>query len=68
TYAQWDYLTLPLQARRLYAALRAAGVAADLVFVPREGHISEMLHIVRDDDVTANAVVRFVQSRAEPRP
>ncbi|MBI1786762.1 MAG: alpha/beta hydrolase fold domain-containing protein [Acidobacteria bacterium] len=64
TYAQWDYLTLPLQARRLYAALRAAGVAADLVFVPREGHISEMLHIVQDDDVTANAVVRFVQSRA----
>jgi acetyl esterase/lipase len=64
TYAQWDYLTLPAQARLLHAALRSAGIASELVFVPREGHISEMVNIVKDEDVTARTVIRFVRSRA----
>jgi acetyl esterase/lipase len=62
SYCQWDYLTLPAQARLFHAALRKAGVAAELVFVPREGHISEMISITRDDDPTAQAILQFVGS------
>ena len=60
SYCQWDYPTLPAQARLFHAALRKAGVAAQLVFVPREGHISEMISITRDDDPTAQAILQFV--------
>jgi len=34
-----------------------------LVFVPREGHISEMISITRDDDPTAKAILQFVGSK-----
>ncbi|MEK7676584.1 MAG: alpha/beta fold hydrolase [Verrucomicrobiota bacterium] len=61
TYCQWDYLTLPVQARQFHAALRRAGTAADLVYIPRQGHISEMLNVPRDDDPTARAVLNFVR-------
>ena len=64
SYCQWDYLTLPAQARLFHAALRKAGVEARLVFVPREGHISEMISITRDDDPTATAILQFVESTA----
>jgi len=64
SYCQWDYPTLPAQARAFHAALTKAGVAAEVLFVPRESHISEMLSITRDDDPTAQAVLRFVRSTA----
>ncbi|MGB9610847.1 MAG: hypothetical protein ACPL7M_07735, partial [Bryobacteraceae bacterium] len=57
---QWDYLTLPQQARRFYAALRQAGVPAELVFIARENHISEMTSIARPGDATAAALLRFL--------
>lgn len=60
TYCQWDYLTLPQQARRFHAALRQAGVPAELVFVAGENHISEMTSIVRPGDATAAALLRFL--------
>jgi len=63
SYCQWDYPTLPAQARLFHAALRKAGVEAQLVFVPREGHISEMISITRDDDPTAKAILQFVGSK-----
>jgi len=62
SYCQWDYPTLPAQARLFHAALQKAGVAAQLVFVPREGHISEMMSITRDDDAMARAILQFVWS------
>ncbi len=60
TYCQWDYPTLPAQAREFHGALRRAGVASELVFVPREGHISEMIAITREEDVTAKAILKFI--------
>ena len=62
SYCQWDYPTLPAQAREFQAALQKAGVVAQLVFVPRESHISEMISITHDDDPTANAILQFVGS------
>src|SRR5574340_165524 len=50
TYCQWDYYMLPAQAHRLDAALRQAGVASELVYVPRESHISEIVNIAKPDD------------------
>jgi arylformamidase len=61
TYCQWDYFTLPAQARQFHAALRKAGLKSELLFVPRESHISEMLSVTRDDDPTAQAILKFIR-------
>jgi acetyl esterase/lipase len=60
SYCQWDYPTLPAQARLFRAALQRAGIETQFVFVPHESHISEMIAITRDDDPTANAILKFV--------
>jgi acetyl esterase/lipase len=60
TYCQWDYPTLPAQAKKFHAALRKAGAAAALVYVPRENHISEIVNVAKPGDVTAQAVLEFV--------
>ena len=62
TYCQWDYPTLPAQAREFHAALRKANITSDLVFVPRESHISEMVNVPNESDPTAVAIVKFVKS------
>ncbi|MBI3851727.1 MAG: alpha/beta hydrolase fold domain-containing protein [Verrucomicrobia bacterium] len=61
TYCQWDYLTLPAQARQFHAALRKAGLKSELIFVAHESHISEMLSITHDDDPLALAILKFVR-------
>jgi acetyl esterase/lipase len=60
TYCQWDYPTLPGQARQFHAALRDAGVQSELFFTPKENHISEMISFTYDDDVTVQRVVKFI--------
>lgn len=57
-YTQWDYLTLPLQARQFHAALIKAGVPSRLLYIPGENHISEVVRSVRDEDPTAIAFVK----------
>ena len=64
SYCQWDYPTLPAQARLFEAALQKARIAAELLFVPRESHISEMISITRDDDPTAKAILQFIKQDA----
>ena len=44
-------------------ALRAAGVDSQLFFTPKDNHIYEMISLTRDDDETAQAVVRFIRER-----
>ena len=61
TYCQWDYFSLPGQAREFYQALRQAGVDAELLYVPRESHISEMLSVARAKDPTVTAALRFMK-------
>ena len=61
TYCQWDYLTLPQQARRFHEALQQAGVPSRLVFVEAENHISEMTSIIRPGDASAAAILEFLE-------
>jgi acetyl esterase/lipase len=65
TYCQWDYATLPAQAREFHAALRKADVPSELVFVPRQSHISEMVHVPNESDPTAAAVLKFILGRPQ---
>jgi acetyl esterase/lipase len=60
TYCQWDYATLPAQARRFDAALRRAGARSELVYVPGQNHISEIINSVQDGDLTAQSVLRLI--------
>jgi acetyl esterase/lipase len=61
TYCQWDYLLLPAQAVQFHAALRRAGVNADLVYVPGENHISEVISMTRDQDRSVEAILGFIK-------
>jgi acetyl esterase/lipase len=61
TYCPWDYFSLPGQAKEFYQALRHAGIDAELVYVPRESHISEMLSVTRAEDPTVTSAVKFIQ-------
>jgi len=59
TYCENNYPYLPMQARDFHAALRAAGVASELVYVLEKNHITEIVDITREDDPTARAILRF---------
>lgn len=61
TYCQWDYFSLPGQAKEFHRALRGEGIAAELVYVPGENHISEMLNVTRESDPTVAAAVKFMR-------
>lgn len=61
TYCQWDYYGLPLQAREFAAALKKAFDTVNLDYIPGEGHISEVIHIVKDDDPLAQAILQLIQ-------
>jgi acetyl esterase/lipase len=61
TYCQWDYFSLPAQAREFHRALRQAGVSAELVYIPHESHISEMINVSSKNDPTVAAAVKFMK-------
>jgi acetyl esterase/lipase len=61
SYCEWDYATLPDQARRFHAALIKAGVRAELFFTPQENHIYEIISMTYDTDATGQAVVEFIR-------
>ena len=67
SYCEWDYPTLPAQARTFHAALRKAGIPSELFFTPRESHISEIIAMTHDDDPTGQAVVKFILGQAKDR-
>jgi acetyl esterase/lipase len=60
TYCQWDYVPLAGQARQFYHALQVANARAELHFTPQQNHISEVIAMTRPDDLTAQAVLRFI--------
>lgn len=62
TYCQNDYPTLPAEAGKFHAALQAAGVSSELVYIPNKNHISEIVDIWQDDDPTAVAILKFMNS------
>jgi acetyl esterase/lipase len=62
TYCQWDYFSLPGQARGFQHALKEAGLSAELVFIPHESHISEMVHVTNPEDPTVTAALKFMRA------
>jgi acetyl esterase/lipase len=48
TYCQWDYLGLPKQARDFTTALKKNFVPAQLLYVPGESHISEVISLLQE--------------------
>jgi acetyl esterase/lipase len=60
SYCQWDYLGLPRQARNFAAALRKQLVATDLVYIPGDSHISEIINLTKDDGRLIEAVLHFI--------
>lgn len=63
SYCEWDYPTLPAQAKMFHAALIRAGVSSRLFFTPKDNHIYEMLSLTHDEDETSRAVVEFIRGR-----
>ena len=63
TYCQWDYPVLAPQAEDFASALRKLGNRVDVVYVPGQSHVSEIVNIKYEDDPTAAAVVRFVSTQ-----
>lgn len=62
TYCQWDYLGLPLQAKDLTQALRREFVAARLVYVPGQTHITEVIAMLTEGDPTTRAILQMVET------
>jgi len=63
SYCQWDYPTLPAQGRNFHAALLKAGIQSELLYVPKENHISEMIAVNTKDDPSAQAILKFIKDR-----
>ena len=62
TYCQWDYLGLPLQAKDLALSLKRSFVSTNLLYVPGETHITEVISMLKDSDPTTAAIVRLVET------
>ena len=61
TYCQWDYFSLPAQAKMFQHALEKAGAKTELVYIPALNHISEMLNIKNEKDPTVAAALVFMK-------
>jgi acetyl esterase/lipase len=61
SYCQWDYLALPLQAREFSAALKKSFDSVELLYDPGQSHISEIIHVIQDDDPIAQAILKLIQ-------
>jgi acetyl esterase/lipase len=61
TYCQWDYLALPKQARDFAAALRKAFADAQLLYIPSQTHVGEIISAVQDDSPLAQALASFIK-------
>jgi len=60
SYCQWDYPTLPAQAKGFHGALQRTGLSAKLFFTPAEDHISEVIAMTYDREATVLAVLDFI--------
>jgi acetyl esterase/lipase len=61
TFCQWDYLGLPKQARDFAATLKKSFDAAEVLYIPGETHISEIISAVRDGSPLSRAILRFIE-------
>jgi len=63
TYCQWDYFGLPKQARDFALTLKKNFVAAQLLYVPGENHISEVISLVEDHGLLVDAILSTVNAK-----
>jgi len=61
SYCQWDYFGLPKQARDFGATLRKNFVSAQLLYVPAESHISEVLSLVQEHSLLVDTILGIVK-------
>jgi acetyl esterase/lipase len=60
SYCQWDYFGLPKQARDFTLTLKKNFVAAELLYVPGENHISEVISLVQDHGLLVDALLSAI--------
>jgi acetyl esterase/lipase len=60
TYCQWDYFGLPKQARDFATTLKKNFVSAQLLYVPGENHISEVISLVEDHSLLVDAILSAI--------
>jgi len=62
SYCQWDYFGLPKQARDFTRALKKNFVGAELLYVPGENHISEVISLVQDHGLLIDAILNAINN------
>jgi acetyl esterase/lipase len=62
SYCQWDYFGLPKQARDFTRALKRNFVGAELLYVPGENHISEVIGLAQDHGLLIDALLNAVNN------
>jgi acetyl esterase/lipase len=63
SYCQWDYFGLPKQARDFTLTLKKNFVSAQLLYVPGENHISEVVSLVQDHGLLIDAILSVVNNQ-----
>lgn len=63
SYCQWDYFGLPKQAREFTLALKKNFVPAELLYVPNENHISEIISLVEDHGLLIDTILSVVNDK-----
>jgi acetyl esterase/lipase len=60
SYCQWDYFSLPGQARGFASALEKAKIGSEILYIPGENHLSEVVNVTAKDDPLVAAAVKFM--------
>jgi len=63
SYCQWDYFGLPKQARDFTLTLKKNFVATEILYVPGENHISEVISLVQDHGLLIDTILRVVNNQ-----
>ncbi len=63
SYCQWDYFGLPKQARDFTLALKKNFVPAELLYVPNENHISEVISLAQDHGLLIDTILSVINGK-----
>ena len=60
SYCQWDYFGLPKQARDFALTLKRNFIPAEILYVPGENYISEVISLVQDHGLLIDTILSAV--------
>jgi acetyl esterase/lipase len=63
SYCQWDYFGLPKQASDFTLTLKKNFVGVELLYVPGENHISEVISLVQDHGLLIDTILSTVNNK-----